>query len=102
MDYVLSHDWLLYPLVAYLALCVVKWQYVIRGMPHLLRCIHERNADICLGALCWLVYVWIPFSLAVGSLIVVPFSLFSEGRAFWRAYDDEEMAEIARDISKYK
>ena len=98
MDYILSHYWLLFPLIGYLSLCLLKWQYVVRRIPYLVNCLREMDT----GWPRWLfpfLHVWIPIFLIPCALVVTPFSLFRERREFWRPYDRDHMYALAAEIA---
>ncbi len=98
MDYILSNDWLLFPMIGYVALCVLKWQYVVRKIPLMLRHLRTLNPNWP-RPLFWLLHVWIPVFLLPCSAIFVPVVIFREGAGFWRVYPDSEMIGLAEDIT---
>jgi len=102
MDYILSNDWLLYPIVAYLSLVILKWQYVIRGIPHLVKYIQIAKPDWPRPYF-WFLNIWMPVSILAGSVFVVPFALYDERRSFFRPYPQSVMYECAMEIfDKYR
>ncbi len=98
MDYILSNDWLLFPMIAYIALVLLKWQYVIRKIPMMNRHLHKLHPKWP-SALIWFLHIWIPLFLIPCAFIVVPFAIFREGAAFWKPYSDQHMIELAQEIA---
>ena len=102
MDHILLNDWLLYPIVAYLSLVILKWQYVVRGLPRIVKYIQIFKPEIP-QSYCWFLNVWLPLFLLPCSVVVVPFALYDERQSFFRPYPDSELREIAADIAdKYR
>lgn len=99
MDYILSHDWLFYPVIAYSALVLLKVYYVVRGIPRLVNYMREMKPRWN-PALFFFMRIWLPLVVLVGGFIVVPFALWTEKRAFFKPYPDEEMYEIALAITE--
>ena len=97
MDYILSHNWLLYPITGYSALVILKWFYVVRRYPYMIRCMREMRPEWH-HSLFTFMQVWLPVSVFFGAFFVVPVAIFTEGKAFFASYSDEEMRGIARDI----
>lgn len=99
MDYLFSHTWLFYPVIAYLAFVLLKVYYVCLGLPHMIRCMREMKPKWH-PFLFFFLHIWLPIVLCVGGLIVVPFALWTEKRAFFKPYPDSEMYEIALSITE--
>lgn len=97
MDYILSHNWLLFPIVGYISLVILKWLYVVRRYPYMIRCMREMRPNWHPSVFTFM-QVWLPLSVFFGAFIVVPVALFTEGKAFFASYSDEEMQDIAREI----
>ncbi len=97
MDYILTHDWLFYPLIAYLSLCLLKWQYVARGMPYMISVIREERPEWP-RALFWVLRVWVPIFLLLLSPLATPLSLLRERSDFFRLYPESDLYALAKEI----
>jgi len=97
MDYILSHNWLLLLVIAYSSLVILKWLYVVRKYPYMIRCMREMKPEWNRGIFMFM-NVWLPVTVFFGAFFVVPVALFTEGRSFFSSYSDEEMRDIAQDI----
>lgn len=97
MDYILSHNWLVYPITGYSALVILKWFYVVRRYPYMIRCMREMRPEWHPSIFTFM-NIWLPLSVFFGAFFVVPVALFSEGKSFFSSYPDEEMRGMARDI----
>jgi len=99
MDYILSHNWLLLLAIAYTSLVILKWLYVVRKFPYLIRCMREMKPNWN-PILFHFMHVWLPISVLFGAFFVVPFALWTERRRFFESYPDSEMYEIAQSITE--
>lgn len=99
MDYILSHDWLFYLVIAYSALVLLKVYYVCQRIPRMVEYMREMKPKWN-PALFVFMNIWLPIVVLVGGFIIVPFVLLTEKRAFFRPYPDEEMYEIALAITE--
>jgi len=97
MDYILSHNWLFLIVIAYSSLVILKWFYVVRRYPYMIRCMREMRPEWNRSIFMFM-QVWLPITVFVGAFIVVPVALFSEGKSFFASYSDEEMRDIAAEI----
>jgi hypothetical protein len=99
MDNILLNNWLLYPIVAYLSLAILKWQYVVQGIPRMVKYIQIFKPEMPRHYF-WFLNIWLPLILLPGSVFVVPFDLYYERRSFFRPYPDSELREIAAKIAE--
>lgn len=100
MDYILTHDWLLFPVIGYLSLVIMKWLYVVRGMPHLFKSLREMRPEWP-KPLHWFLTIWLPALMLPISVVVFPFAWSMEKKNFFKPYPKEEMWEWAKDMANF-
>lgn len=100
MDYILAHNWLLYPIVGYLALVIMKWLYVTRSMSKLFEYLREMRPQWPRPMHLFL-SIWLPALMLPCTVFVLPFAWSVEKKDFFKLYSNDEMWEWAREMANF-